>query len=213
MENEFLTELNYEAAKKVVNESNLSQAEKAHYLIFVENFRDLAFYSNKALVLLNVESENNIKFPDNLKDFRQILASVLYGKKAMFRFKFSSDQTPRGNKITKIWYSLGMNIFSFEGDNRKILLESDKNFALIPIAKTDGKMDSSGFYLGINSKNNDKSIYEFNILDIYDTYSEGESIIQSAYLVFNSYPEMLAHISEIKYLNGKKEVTVKARDL
>jgi hypothetical protein len=211
MENEFLTELSYESAKKVINESDLTQDDKTDYLIFIENFKDLDFYSNKEIVLSNIESENNIELPPNLKIFRQTLASVLYGKKAMFKFKNFLNQTPRTGEIEKLWYSIGMNVFSFEGSNRKILLESSSSLRLIPIAKTDGKRNSSGYYLGMNFINNDKSIYEFNILDIFDKYNENKPIEESAYPVFTSYPQMLAHISEIKYLNGKKEVIVKAR--
>ncbi len=85
------------------------------------------------------------------------------------------------------------------------MLENSEDFALFPIATVKGFPDASSYFLGINLKNNDKKIYQFNILDIYNNYSSGEPIEQSSYPIFNSYPEMLAHIAEIKYMDGKRK--------
>jgi hypothetical protein len=209
---EYHMDLNYEEAKKTIAESDLTQDSKDNYLIFLDKFPTLDFFSNSESSIAQIESENGIQFSENIRVFRKTLASVMYGKKVEFRFKSFLGETPRSDKLTKLWYSIGLNKFSFSGTNREILLKSDPELSLIPIANTNGQDNSSGYYLGINSVGEDSSIYEFSILDIFDSYNEGESISQSIYPVFDSYPQMLAHISEIKYLDGKKEVIVKARD-
>jgi hypothetical protein len=211
MDNEFAQTFEYATAKKIVEDSNLNSGDKEYYLLFIENFSDLIFYKNTDACLINIETENQIHLPEILKMYRSTLASVSYGKKVKFKFGSFIQETPRTDKLPDLWYSIGLNSFSFEGNMRKIMLESASNFSLFPIAKTDSELSSSGYYFGMNTQNTDPNIYEFNILDVFDSYNDNESIEQSVYPIYDSYPQMLAHISEIKYMDGKKEIIIKAK--
>jgi hypothetical protein len=212
VENTFATEFDAIKAIDLVNTSPLTEEKKKLYRSFINNFPEVKFYANTEYGLNEIELDIDIKFPENLRSYRKLLAGVLFGKSSKFKFKSFIQSTPRSDRISDMWYSLGLVGIPPVSRERSILLESDPNYSFIPISIVSGYPGSEAYFLSVNSKKNDEKIYEFNILDIYDTYSEGDAIIQSAYEVFNSYPQMLAHISEIKYLDGKKEIIVKARE-
>jgi hypothetical protein len=100
-----------------------------------------------------------------------------------------------------------------KGDLRDLFLTTSSNYSFIPIATVSGDRNAESYFLAMNLNNNDLKIYEFDTQDLFDNKSTNEPIEQSAYEIFDSYPQMLAHISEIKYLDGKKEIIVKAREL
>jgi hypothetical protein len=211
MNNEYAELLDYNNAVQKVEKANILSLEKIDFLLFLNKFHDLSFYSNTDLAVNYIEAQNNLKLPENIRSFRKTIASVMYGSRVEFKLRKFTTYTPRSDELKNYWYSLSMSPITLEGSVREILLNDTNEELFFPIANITNA-DVSGIYLALNIRNNDKKIYEFNILDVFDSQSEGSPIIQSIYPVFDSYPQMLAHISEIKYLDGKKEIIVKARE-
>jgi hypothetical protein len=212
MEDEFHVPLNADEAKKRVNDSQLSQIDKENYKIFIENFIELTFYYNKSFALDELELDLGIKFPQQLRVCRDILASVLYGFSVEFKFKSFIRSSPRKDYIDFLWYSVDLLGMPTKGDLRDLFLTTSQNYSFIPIATVSGDRNAENYFLAMNLNNNDLKIYEFDTQDLFDNKSTNEPIEQSAYEIFDSYPQMLAHISEIKYIDGKKEIIVKARE-
>jgi hypothetical protein len=211
MDNEYVIALDYELAVIKVKESFLSPQDKKDYLKFVNNFKDLSFYYNTELCMSEPATENEIYFPRNFREYRKILADTSYGFGIEIKFDSFVNYSPRGDRLDNIWYSINPGDFTYNEDQMKVLLENSEDFKFLPIGFTSSSA-AHGCYLAINLNDNDKSIYEFHIQDLYDNYSANEPVEQSANPVFDSYPQMLAHISEIKYLDGNKEIIVKARE-
>jgi predicted DNA-binding protein YlxM (UPF0122 family) len=211
MENKYAISVDYDLAVKRVEESVFSAEDKENYLSFINNFQNLNFYYNTDLSMAEPATKDNIYFPKNFSDYRKTLADILYGFNVEIKFDSFNGYSPRGKRLENIWYSIDPGDFSFNDDQKKVLLESSESFRLLPIGFTSSN-DAQGCYLAINLSNNDNSIYEFHMQDLYDNYSSGEPIDEMTSVVFDSYPQMLAHISEIKYLDGKKEIIVKARE-
>jgi hypothetical protein len=212
MEDEFHVPLTTKEAKDRIDHSELSQFDKENYMIFIDHFKDLTFYYNKSFALDELELDLNIKFPQKLRICRDIVASVLYGLPVEFKFKSFIRSSPRKDDIDHLWYSVDLLGMSAKGDLRELFLNTSQDYSFVPIATVSGDRNSENYFLAMNLKNNDPKIYEFDTQDLLDNKSTNEPIEQSAYEVFDSYPQMLAHVSEIKYLNGKKEVIVKARE-
>jgi hypothetical protein len=212
MINDFAATFDSQEARRRINQSELSNKEKDYYKKFIDNFSELEFYSNTRLAMERVEHKLGAHFPENIKDFRELVAGVLYGIRNKYRLKSFMRSTPRIDELNELWYTVSMLSYSFGEDDIKILLKSTPEFALVPIATVSGHENASAYFLGVNAISNDKTIYDFNILDIHDTYSEGEPIIQSAYDVFESYPHMLSCVSEICYLNNDQEIIVRAHN-
>jgi hypothetical protein len=212
MNKEFAVIMTAKKSHDKVNNANISEEDKRDYHSFINNFSELSFFSSTDFGLNETELDIKVKLPENLRTYRKILADVLFGYPMEMKFKSFIRSTPRADELTKLWYSVGLMGLSLDGDTGRILLDSNPDYSLIPIATVTGTPDASNYFLAMNSRKNDQKIYEFNLLDIFDTYNEGEPIDQSAYEVFDSYPQMLAHISEIKYMDGKKEIIVKAQE-
>jgi hypothetical protein len=212
MKNEFLATLNYSESNESIDSSSILSIEKKFYKTFVNNFPSILTYKNTEKAIETLESKFEIAIPEYLVGFLTTLSGFLAAQDSEFKFSSFIGKTPIDDRLSTSWYSISFSSFSFRGDNRKIMLESSKDFALFPIATVKGFSDASNYFLGINLSKNDKKIYQFNILDLYDNYSSDEPIEQSAYPIFDSYPQMLAHISEIKYMDDKKEIIVKARE-
>jgi hypothetical protein len=211
MEDEFHVPLNAKEANDQIDHSQLSQSDKENYTIFIDHFKDLTFYHNKSFALDELELDLNIKFPQQLRLYRGILASVLYGVSVEFKFKSFIRSSPRKDDIDHLWYSVDLLGMPTKGDLRDLFLNTSQDYSFVPIATVSGDRNSENYFLAMNLKNNDPKLYEFDTQDLFDNKSSNEPIEQSAYEVFDSYPQMLAHISEIKYLDGKKEIIVKAR--
>jgi hypothetical protein len=212
MDEEFAIVMTAYESHNNVDKANISEEDKINYHIFINNFSELPFFSSTDFGLNETELDIKVKFPENLRKYRKILADVLFGYPMEMKFKSFIRSSPRIDELNKLWYSVGLMGLSLDGDTGEILLRSNPDYSLIPIATVTGNPDASNYFLAVNSKKDDQKIYEFNLLDIFDTYNEGEPIDQSAYEVFDSYPQMLAHVSEIKYIDGKKEIIVKARE-
>jgi hypothetical protein len=212
MGNEYAVIITSEQAKARVMQSNLSQQDKKYFLIFIKNFEELTFYYNKSFALDELELDLGIKFPQQLRVYRDILASVLYGFSVEFKFKSFIRSSPRKDYIDFLWYSVDLLGMPTKGDLRDLFLTTSSNYSFIPIATVSGDRNAENYFLAMNLHNNDLKIYEFDTQDLFDNKSTNESIEQSAYEIFDSYPQMLAHISEIKYLDGKKEIIIKARE-
>jgi hypothetical protein len=191
--------------------SKLSDVEKADYSIFIRKFDDLTFFQNSDIELDELEAINNVSFPESIRSYRKILADILFGKSVEIKFEKFTNFSPREDYLGQIWYSIDMVGISLEGDIKEVLIDTSRDFGFIPIIFTESKI-ATNCYLAINTKGNDKKIYEFNLQDIFDNHSSGEPIEQSAYPIFDNYPQMLAHISEIRYSHGKKKIIVKARE-
>jgi hypothetical protein len=213
MENEYAVIITSEQAKARVMQSNLSQQDKKYFLNFIDNFFQLNYYANTEYGLNEIELDIDIKFPESLRSYRKLLAGVLFGKSVKFKFKSFIRSSPRKDYIDFLWYSVDLLGMPTKGDLRDLFLTTSQNYSFIPIATVSGDRNAESYFLAMNLNNNDLKIYEFDTQDLFDNKSTNEPIEQSAYEIFDSYPQMLAHISEIKYLDGKKEIIVKAREL
>ena len=213
MAEDFAIEFDSATALKRVQDSDLSSTEKRHYTTFIQNFKDLEFFANTEFGLHEIELDHNIDFPSTLRNYRMLLANVLYGKSAQFKFGKFTQQSPRSDKLNQLWYSIGLVGIPSEGRERDILTKSNPEYSFIPISTVTGHPGADSYFLSVNQIENDEKIYEFNILDLYDDFNSGEPIDQSAYPIFDSYPEMLANISEVRYKNGKKETILKAQKI
>jgi hypothetical protein len=208
MENKYAIVLDSVTAIKRIQESKLTNDDRDYYLKFINNFRNLTFYFNTELSMSEPATSDDIFFPQTFIDYRKILADVLYGSEVEVKFGSFIKYSPRSKRLNETWYVLDPGRFTYNDDQRQVLLENG-DIKLLPIGFNLLKRDKN-CYLALNLDEKDKSVYEFNMQDLYDNFSSNEPVREMTSEVFDSYPQMLASISEIKYINGKKEIIVKA---
>lgn len=208
MSNPYAETFDRAEAERHVQRADLAGVERAQYEEFLRRFPTLSFYANKEPALAYLESRHALRYPENLRAFRMTLASVMYGLPVEVRFERFDTRTPRSDHLGSYWYGLSMAPAQFEAGMRSMLEAPGHRF--FPIAQVT-EPEGSGCYLAVNLEGDDKTIYEFNVLDVMDSSSAGDSILQSVYPVFASYPQMLACIAEVRYVSDQRTVHVRAQ--
>ncbi len=209
MENQYAIVIASDVAKKRVEDALIPRGDKEDYFTFINNFEKLKFYFNTDLSMSEPATADGVLFPEKFIHYRKILADLLYGFDVEIKFKSFWKYSPREKRIADTWYTLEPGSFQYNEDQKRVLLD-EKSIKLLPIGFNLLDQDKN-CYLGVSLNESHSSIYEFNMQDLYDNYSSGELIEEMTSEVFRSYPQMLAHISEIKYLEDGKEVIVKAQ--
>jgi hypothetical protein len=211
MSNEYAVIITSEQAKARVMQSNLSQQDKKYFLNFIENFQDLEFYYNTTEALEEISQNQKISLPNSIKEYRETLGGVMFDAFPEFKFSKFDNFSPRMDDVSDTWYSINFSGFLSKRDRE--ILTSNSAIKLYPFANASSGFNPNDLFFGIDLKNFDnQKIYEFHLIDIYDSYAEDGDILKSAYDIFESYAKMFSLISAIKYKKGKKEIIVKARE-
>jgi hypothetical protein len=210
MSKEYAVIITSEQANARVIESNLSQEDQKYFLDFIRRFHKLEFYYNTPEALEEISQNQNIILPSIIKNYRTILGGVMFDCLPEFKFSKFENFSPRNDYLSNTWYSINFSGFPSNRD-REILMSGSKG-GLYPFANASSGFNTSNLFFGINLNNDDQKIYDFHLIDVFDSFSEDGDIWKSVYDVFESYPKMFSLISEIKYKKGKKDIIIKARE-
>ena len=187
---------NAEEAKIWINSSKLTKTAKQALLRFIKRFPTLQFYKEDTELLNGVEASEQVKLPKWLRDIRQTLAYVIYGKLVWVRFDQFDGWSPRSEQLEQIWYSLGLR--GYNNDKQRDLISKD---GLFPIGEW---LETGRSTLAIKLDNpKDQRVYEYTEEDLWDNQYDQRLIFESVNVVFNSYAEMLGHIVAFQLQNGE----------
>ncbi|WP_375471623.1 hypothetical protein [uncultured Nostoc sp.] len=188
------TQGNAEEAKAWVNASKLPKTTKQALLRFIKRFPTLQFYKEDTELLNSVEVSEQVKLPKWLRDIRQTLAYVMYGKLVWVRFDQFDGWSPRSEQLDQIWYSLGLR--GYNNDEQRDLISQD---GLFPVGEW---LETGRSTLAIKLDTpKDQRVYEYTEEDIWDNQYDGRPLFESVNIAFNSYAEMLGHIVAFQLQN------------
>jgi hypothetical protein len=179
-----------------IKKSDLIDLDKVNLTIFVKNFSQMEFNIGSRDMIEQLYATKKFTPPYWMSDLVIIVAGIGIFQYVLYSFKgFSSqraDASPRHDRVSSIYYS-GQGTYGYATE--KEYLKTDL-YDLFPILRDN----DGGSCLAINGKDHtDRSIYEFDIRDIWDAYSEGgpRKVLEVPVRVFDSYTEMLANISRV----------------
>jgi hypothetical protein len=174
--------------------SSMSKTAKKETLKFIQNFPELEFYQDDALIFEKLEKSNKIKLPQWFCQARQTLAFVKSKQPIWAQFDKFVEWSPRLDLLGELWYTL--NLRGYANKEEQKFLTSLETLSLFPIGETNRAGEG---VLAINiGDSSDQAIYEFNLEDLWDNSSAELSPEDSVYPVFNSYSQMLSHIISVK---------------
>jgi hypothetical protein len=189
-----------------VESSSLPKAAKTATLKFIHRFPTLEFYQDDEPVLKKVEKSNKVKLPEWFWQVRQTLGFVMPKQHIWAQFDEFNDWSPRSDLLGELWYSIYLK--GYPNEEEQNFLAGMAELHLFPIGGTDRPGEGT---LAINiSDPSDQVIYEYNLEDLWDNATEGNSPADSVYQVFDSYSQMLSHIVAIKVQNKKTTEIIKA---
>ncbi|MHC5598383.1 MAG: hypothetical protein ACYTXC_20995 [Nostoc sp.] len=190
------TEGNADEARSWVNASKLPKATKQELLRFIDRFPMLQFYKEHADLLDGVQASEQVKLPKWLRDIRQTLAYVMYGKLVWVQFDQFQGWSPRSDQLEQIWYSLGLR--GYNNEEQRGLIGKGGFF---PIGEW---LETGRSTLAIKLEApKDHRVYEYTEEDLWDNQYDDRPVFESVRVVFNSYTEMLDHIVAFRLQNGE----------
>jgi hypothetical protein len=181
---------------KRIEFSSLPKQDKENLLKFITHFRQMEFNVGDIDLVERLYKEKKFNPPYWLKEIVEIFTGLgIFTFKSYNLKEFTSSTakgSPRWDRVPTIEYdALGRAGYATEMQYLKTNL-----YDLFPVLQDS----NGGGKLAINGKDHtDRSIYEFDIRDIWDAYSEGgpRKVLEVPVRVFDSYTEMLANISRV----------------
>jgi hypothetical protein len=177
-----------------INASSLSVQDKQVLTRFVNRFPNMIFYKEDDAALDQVEQNENVTLPAEIRNIRKTVAYVNPDERIVFQVERFDKWSPRQDAVKEIWYRFGM--IGYSDDEERELLDPEK---LFPIAEAWRTGRSS---LAIKLDHADTNIYEYNQQDLWDNVSEEKPISASIRSVFSSYTILIDSITALQRMNG-----------
>ncbi|MFD0343763.1 hypothetical protein ACFVH0_34670 [Streptomyces sp. NPDC127117] len=184
----YLTHGSSEDALSWIENSELNEEQRGQLNQFVSRFPSLTFAKGTTAFLDSVERENRVELPADLKSI--ITTLVLAGEFPEFQVDDYTHWTPRTDNPIPIWYASD---WGYTNDQeRRSFLQA----GMFPVAQW---ADTGLSTLAINvTDNRDTRVFEFTGEDIVDDIQSNQTPDSSVFPAFNSYTEMLSHITELR---------------
>jgi tetratricopeptide (TPR) repeat protein len=188
-----------------VRASTLPDDDRAELLYHVAKFPGLAFAREHGEAVGDLEREHRLSFPEW---FRVLLATLTgpagttddRGDRSV-RFDgdyyYDDDMGPglARDELPKPWYGLFMAGYSNDEDRETMYGDA----GVYPV----GQVFAENRYLAVDIRDpTDRWVYRFHLEDLWDDRYAGRPVRDSLFPVFASYPEMLARIDDIRWLDG-----------
>jgi hypothetical protein len=181
-------------AERWVDASALPDAQKADLRRFVAAFPDLEFVKEDDTLLDHIEEVEEITLPEWFRAQRTTLAFV--SPPMRFRVDDYEYVCPRSDVVEKVRYELRLGYADEE--QRDLFFDEAKVF---PIGSWWGTDRS---YLAIDLEDpSDERVFEFASQDLLDNSIDGRPVRGSVYPIFDSFPQLLAHIIDGELPDGR----------
>jgi hypothetical protein len=183
-----------ETACSWVESSTLPDDQKADLLRFVANFPSFTFIKEDDAVLDHYAETDGVTLPPWLREVRSTLAFV--DPPVLLRVDdFQWYNSPRSDDVEDIWYDLR---FGYHGAEQRALFFGDAQIYRIGVW-----WGTDESYLGVDLLNpEDQRIFDFSGADLRDNKLAGRPVRGSLYPIFGSYARLLAHVAEVRPLDG-----------
>jgi hypothetical protein len=187
---EHLTRGDADSARGWVESSALPDAQKSDLLAFIGNFPSLTFVKEDDAILDHYAEEAGVVLPPWFRTVRSTLAFVDPSMLVCVD-DFQWYDSPRSDDVEDIWYDIQL---GYHGEEQRRLFRDDaKIYRIGAWSGTDDAM------LGVDlSDPDDQRIFDFAGADLRDNKLAGRPVRGSLYPIFESYPQFLAHIAEVR---------------
>jgi hypothetical protein len=169
-----------------IESSTLPDEQKSDLRRFVAAFPTLTFARHTDALLDQLEQKDQVHLPRWLRDTVSTLAFVF----PPLRFQVDDYQylCPRSDYVDEVWYEFD---FGYAHDQeRQLFLDQG---GVYPIGSWYGTDES---YLAVDMTDpNDQRIFEFASEDLLDNSLDGKEVRASVYPIFDSYAQLLAHVT------------------
>ncbi|GAB7036195.1 MULTISPECIES: hypothetical protein [Catenuloplanes] len=186
-----------EVARDWVSASGLNEAERDDLAAFVDNHDSLTFVQERDALLDAYAADARVILPPWFRAVRTTLAFV-YPPQLVRVDDFIWDDSPYSEDVEDLWFEM----FTGYSDPEQRDLFADRAGVYTIGGCADLDID---LYIGITlSDPHDRRIFAWAEADLRDDYLDGRPPSESVSPIFESYPQFLAHIVDMRPRPGDR---------